>query len=713
MLQRHLPMDCYSEYEARRSGKCCTVLKQKEGTTVPPKTENGTRSSKWGIGTAAAYGFVLAAAVLLIMPWRLIVRARTNAVRVNVKETLKALMGQEDTDKDLKITVNDIHRSRSKDGKTQFWFTSVDGKRYEVTGLYYLANLLEELRLADEAGEEIAALDPEKIFERPTEHLSQMIREICWDGLTRRMDTAGLLAILADEKTNTEDGNQYVYVPESDPAAYEYYTKIAAAHASKHIRVVKLPAARTSEFSRSLETHHGILSLDIMKDPDGHLVPVPYLVPGGRFNEMYGWDSYFIALGLIADGKIELARSLADQLVYEIAHYGKILNANRTYYLTRSQPPFLTSMARAIYAAMPKNGQSKSWLRTVLDAAINEYVHVWTSPDHLTSIGLSRYFDTGTGPCPEVEPGAYDDVYKQCAARHQMTVGEFTQAYREGRVTDAELDDYFVHDRAMRESGHDTSYRLIGRAANLATIDLNSLLYKMENDIAELTRDEFGDAFPRMDGTTVRSDDYFARAEKRRELINRYLWDQDAGVFFDYDVVKHERTGYLSAASLYPMWAALASEAQAASLVHNALPRLAEPGGVAGSSEKSRGPLSSVRKERQWDYPNGWPPHQILIWRGLIQYGFDALAQRLAYGWLYSMTINAVQYNGTITEKLDVVMRTHDVFAEYGNVGMKFSYLTREGFGWSNASYQLGLALLTPALRADLDRLIPPEWIFE
>ncbi|HLP15400.1 MAG TPA: trehalase family glycosidase, partial [Bacteroidota bacterium] len=151
---------------------------------------------------------------------------------------------------------------------------------------------------------------------------------------------------------------------------------------------------------------------------------------------------------------------------------------------------------------------------------------------------------------------------------------------------------------------------------------------------------------------------------------------------------------------------------QARAILRAALPQLEEAGGLAASSERSRGPITRQRKERQWDFPNGWPPHQILIWHGLMRYGADSIAQRLAYRWLYSMTVNAVQYNGTITEKLNVVTRTHDVFAEYGNVGTKFAYITREGFGWSNASYQLGLGLLSAHQRLLLDELVPPEWIF-
>ena len=103
----------------------------------------------------------------------------------------------------------------------------------------------------------------------------------------------------------------------------------------------------------------------------------------------------------------------------------------------------------------------------------------------------------------------------------------------------------------------------------------------------------------------------------------------------------------------------------------------------------------------------------MLAWRGLLNYGFERIAHRLMYRWLYTITRNAADYNGTVPEKLDVVKRSHEVFAEYGNVGTEFAYITKEGFGWMNASYQVGLKLLPTNLQTNLERLIPPEWLFK
>jgi alpha,alpha-trehalase len=147
--------------------------------------------------------------------------------------------------------------------------------------------------------------------------------------------------------------------------------------------------------------------------------------------------------------------------------------------------------------------------------------------------------------------------------------------------------------------------------------------------------------------------------------------------------------------------------------VSQTLPKLICLGGIAGCTEKSRGEISDQRPARQWDYPNGWAPHQMMIWKGLINYGYSEKAYELIYRWLWMITKNAVDYNGTIPEKYDVVSATHKVFAEYGNVGTHFKYITREGFGWMNASYLYGLSLLPEKFKGKINKLISPEDIFK
>ena len=638
------------------------------------------------------------------------------SIYVDVTKNLDRLIAEEDTDGDKKITVEDTHAKEEERGDKHFWLLSTTGKRYEVIGTYYLSNLLQELKLAQGAGSDYAHIDTEKIFESPVHRVSRSIREIYWDGLTRRIDKQNLDRLLADEKVATA-GFRYLYVPATDPEAYEYFAELAEQRPDLQLRVELLPAKIRPEYIKEeLEGKHGILCLALERKEDGKYVGVPFVVPGGRFNEMYGWDSYFEALGLLEDDRIDLAKAMVDNFVYQITHYGKILNANRTYYLTRSQPPFLTSMALAVYEHLPKHTARKTWLENVLRAAIQEYYTVWMSKPRLTETGLSRYYGNGLGPPPEVEEGHFDAIYKPYADQHKLDVRTFEQKYKAGKLTVRGLDEFFVHDRCVRESGHDTTYRWNwdgDRCADFVTVDLNSLLYRIEVDIANTINKEFGGALRLADGSVETSSIWSKRAAKRKVLINKYLWNEKQGMFFDYDFKrKNKQHPFVSATTLYPLWAGLASPDQAKKVVENALPLLEQAGGIVGSTEESRGPLSESRPARQWDYPNGWAPHQMLAWRALLNYGFNQTARRVIYRWLYTITRNAADYNGTVPEKLDVITRSHKVFAEYGNVGAEFAYITKEGFGWMSASYQVGLRLLSADLRMHLERLVPPEWLF-
>jgi len=147
-------------------------------------------------------------------------------------------------------------------------------------------------------------------------------------------------------------------------------------------------------------------------------------------------------------------------------------------------------------------------------------------------------------------------------------------------------------------------------------------------------------------------------------------------------------------------------------MVDEVLPKLICLGGVAGCSAEALTDIGTDQMQRQWDFPNGWPPHQIIIWQGLMNYGYHDKAQELMYRWLWMITKNACDYNGTVPEKYDVVSASHKVFAEYGNQGTDFEYITREGFGWMNASFQYGFTLLSPDLKEQLNKLTPPEELF-
>jgi alpha,alpha-trehalase len=648
---------------------------------------------------------------LLLSPPALGQQPQDGAVRVATVPTLEGLMADEDTDGDTNITIDDPRVPGTSRGDRRFTLCAANHRPFEIAGTYYLSNLLAALAVARASGKDSIDLRYADLFEPPVDRIARSIRERFWYGLRRTIDEQGLSHVFRDDKSPTVDGLHYVYVPHANTVAQGYFRGVMRRHPDWRMQVVVLPATITPEYVRGLDGRHGLLTLGLERDSSGALEGAPFVVPGGRFNEMYGWDSYFIALGLLQDGYLSLAKSMVDNLVYEIRHYGKILNANRTYYLTRSQPPFLTSMALAVYEQLPVDSTKRLWLQGVLEAAIREYENVWVGRDHRTEIGLSRYYDPGFGPPPEVEAGRFDSVFARAARDAGLPPAGFQEGFVTGRLHSAQLEQFFRHDRAMRESGHDASYRLLGECADLVTVDLNALLYKTESDIATIIEREFRGTLT-VAGKIERADVWRGRAAKRRELVTRFLWNEARGMFFDYNVVTKRQTAFVSATTFFPLWAGLATETQASRVVATALPLLAMPGGIVGSTEESRGPISDARPQTQWDYPFGWAPHQMLVWSGLQKYHYVDRAREMAYRWLYMITLNGCNYNGTIAEKYDVVTRSALVFAEYGNVGTKFSYITREGFGWTNASIVIARTILTPQQLNDLNRLIPPEWHF-
>ena len=239
------------------------------------------------------FRFKLLAIVFSVL---VITRFTHSEVNVDTTRTLDMLVQDEDTDGDKKITIEDCHIAGTQRGDKKFWLETVDNRKFEVVDTYYLSNLLQELSLASDRQEKVATLEFDRIFEPPVDRISRSIRELYWDGLTRRIDEDGLIRILSDEKTSTVDGFRYVYVPYDDKAAYSYFQDIANQQPDSKIKVVALPETITPAYARQLDGHHGILSLSFVKN-NGDLKGAPFVVPGGRFNEMYGWDSYFIALG--------------------------------------------------------------------------------------------------------------------------------------------------------------------------------------------------------------------------------------------------------------------------------------------------------------------------------------------------------------------------------------------------------------------------------
>ena len=597
--------------------------------------------------------------------------------------------------------------------------------KVDLRGTYVLSSLLQELTVAQDYGRKQIILDEARLNENPVDRLDRFIRDMFWHNLTRCIDGANIDMVAKDPKDWTSDPRPRVYVPPRAPAQYEYYCKIARKHPEIRLDVQWLKSEITPEYIRDLNAAPGLLAIamDEYTDDDGEkqLRGKPFIVPGGRFNELYGWDSYMASLGLLIHNKVSLCKSMVENFIFCIDHYGKILNANRSYYLGRSQPPFLTDMTLRVYDRIKHEPDSIEFLRNGILAAIKEYYTVWIGyPRFDETTGLSRYRPEGIGVPPETESTHFKHILTPYAEKHNTTFEDFVKGYNSGTIKESELDVYFLHDRAVRESGHDTTYRLEKVAADVATVDLNSCLYKIECDIARTIRGQFGGqlAIPKefqvkeMNGVTVETAaSWDRRAKKRRLAMDKYMWDEDAGMYFDYNTEKAEVTGYESATTFWAMWAGVATPRQAAAMVIKALPKFEELGGLASGTESSRGPVGLHRPNRQWDYPFGWAPQQILAWIGFERYGFTEEAQRLAYKWLYMVIKAFCDFNGVVVEKYDVT-RPKDawrVTAEYGNQGTDFKGIPREGFGWVNASYALGLDIVDTHMRRALGTLTPWE----
>ena len=565
----------------------------------------------------------------------------------------------------------------------------------EVKGTYHLANLLQELSLARKEQKEYLEVDFEKVTEDPVNRLQRLIKRSWWDNLKRNIDSSGIAIAARDPKTCEAVGSRpRIYVPYDLPLQHAYYSKLAREMPDIDLDVQWLPEQNiTADFIKSLNDKPGILALEMEEkilNGRKELIGLPFVVPGGRFNELYNWDSYFCATAMI-DTHPHVVKSILRHFIFEIRHYGKILNANRSYYLGRAQPPFLTHLAWKVYTATKDEPGSQELFRLAILAAMKEYYAYWmTTPRYDEVTGLSRYRPIGFGIPPEVESTAFDHLLEPRAISHNMTITEFAKAYTNGEFDEPELDTFFLHDRALRESGHDTSRRFVGVCADLATIDLSCLLYRYETDIAEAIRTIFEDKLevPAEFCVSGQAADHIATsapwnssARKRRDLIDRYLWNEEKGLYFDYNTMTKKQTAHETVTSLWALWCGVASPHQAALLVQKGLPRFECMGGLSSTTEISRGPVDAANPQKQWDYPTGWAPHQVLAWDGLKKYGYHQEAERLAYRWLHMITKVFVDYNGTVVEKYDVTQlkSSHKVGAEYGNQGLNFKYAPEEG----------------------------------
>ena len=520
-----------------------------------------------------------------------------------------------------------------------------------------------------------------------TEHGLDAIRAYIstgWDSLTRSMSDC---KSVVDPKLAAAS---LLYIP----ADFDIPASVQQLQKQCKVEVRHLP-----------QVIHQLGEVDTNKiDPPGLLyLENKYVVPGGRFNEMYGWDSYFIVRGLVEDKRIELARGMVENFFFEIEHYGAVLNANRTYYLTRSQPPFLTSMILSVYEAQKAAGRDdRAWLARAYDYASRDHA-LWTREPHLAgSTGLSRYYDFGNGPAPESvkdETGHYRqvaafflgqpdrgrDYLANTSKDSASTVGPIfalqvcdtskTMARPEcDSAGSASLSaEYYKGDRAMRESGYDISFRFgpYGAATHhYAPVCLNSLLYKTERDLEQMSE---------ILGLKHEAEEWRKQAEERKERIQKYLWDNTKGMYFDYDFEKQAQSSYEYVTAFFPLWAGIPTPDQARSVMQH-LSTFERPGGLVMSTHETGG---------QWDFPYAWAPDQLVVDEGIRRYGFNEDADRVSFKFLSTVAEN-FRHDGTIREKYNAVTRSSETQVTAGY------HVNIVGFGWTNAAFLVLLRELPP-----------------
>jgi alpha,alpha-trehalase len=508
-----------------------------------------------------------------------------------------------------------------------------------------------------------------------------------WPTLTRSLADC---SALADSKVST---HPVLYLPADFAAPPEL-----AATAKKcgvEMRALPRKISQIGDIKPEELAQQGVLYL-----------PNPYVVPGGFFNEMYGWDSYFIVLGLLADGQHQLARGMVENQLFEVEHYGAVLNANRSYYLTRSQPPFLGAMMRAVLDdpnSFRDKDEAQAWLKRAYALAVRDH-DIWTSAAHrLGSTGLARYFDYGQGPVPEFRDAKYlKDVIRWLRAHPQDDPGYLIEAAEKPddaaaeKLKESSCDvraskvcaaawydgyrlsaDFYRGDRAMRESGFDVTFRFgpfAGSTHHYAPVCLNSLLFRYEDDLHDFaTRLGLVDDAKRWNGS----------AKARRAAMDKYLWQAAQGMYQDYDEATGKPSSYAYISAFYPLWAGAANKEQAAAM-QKEIALFERKGGLA---------MSTTDSGVQWDEPFGWAPTNWIAIAGLDRYGYREDAQRLARKFLATIDRGFAD-DGTIREKYNMV--TGDA-----KVAIKAGYKDNViGFGWTNGVYLKLSELLAATPRA-------------
>jgi alpha,alpha-trehalase len=383
-------------------------------------------------------------------------------------------------------------------------------------------------------------------------------------------------------------------------------------------------------------------------------LPNPYLVPGGRFGEMYYWDSYFTMLGLAESGRHDLLRDMADNFAYLIDTHGHVPNGNRSYYLSRSQPPVFALMVelferhgvRDALRYLPRlRREYDFWMQGSADLRHDE------AGGHCVRMAdgalLNRYWDARDVPREE----AWAEDVATAARQHARPVAEVYRELRAAAASGWDFSSRWCEDGGGLETTRTTS---------IVPVDLNAFLYKLELQVARLSGES---------GDEATAGDFHQRAQARSRAVDRWLWNEAAGNYLDYDLLRGRPRRAPNAAAMAALYVGLASAQQARRSATALAAQLLEEGGVAATC---------VASGEQWDRPNGWAPLQWLAIGGCARYGLHALADDIRERWLATVG-SLYRREGKLVEKYAL---QHTPEGAVGGGGGE--YPLQDGFGWTN-----------------------------
>jgi alpha,alpha-trehalase len=383
------------------------------------------------------------------------------------------------------------------------------------------------------------------------------------------------------------------------------------------------------------------------------LIPLPFdfVIPGGRFRETYYWDSYFTMLGLQESHQTKIIQNMIGNFAYLIDKYGFIPNGTRTYYLTRSQPPFFSMMIDLL----AKDEGAQVYIKYQPEL-LKEY-EFWMEGGKTLAAGQAHRMVVRMAD-GEVMNRYWDDSDQPREESYKQDVGT-------GKKTTQAPGDFYRNIRAAAESGWDFSTRWMDESEKLENIqttsivpvDLNCLLYHLERTIAHSYLLQENLPLSRL---------YEQKALAREKAILKYCWSAKDTWFMDYNWRLQKISPVKTLAGMFPLEFNIADIRQATALSNGLKTDFLKPGGLITTLNRSG---------QQWDSPNAWAPLQYMAIQGLINYHKDALARSIAEDWI-GTNVRTFNATGKLMEKYNVV--DTDVKAGGGE------YPLQDGFGWTN-----------------------------